>query len=957
MVKGGPSLNPSGRAKAVRADAAAPESGPDLRVDAGWSNLLTGHGVTGFDKGKATEICYEPMAPEQGLTLWLSDDIAKRLVQELPEEALSKGFDVKIGEEMQPAPPKPLPPPVPGEEASFPGKPNGSVTAPKAARQDDEYAGPENEPDNAEDNDPDADGDGGAEIKEWLDEQCKRLQAVPMLLQAAYHERACNGAALLMVTDDIAPMETELVIEKVKELRCLTLIESREMSPNTYYNDLQQPNYGEVETWRISPSVRGPGADPSKGAVSVVVHESRLIVFKGILVSKYQPVARDGFGDNIFTRVIDVMRKFVNAYASAGGLVNDFSQAVWAIKGLAQLLAMDGQKKFRDRVTAMELARSTLRATVVDADGESFQRIATSVTGLPELLDRFERRLTAAAEMPLTKLMGMSPGGLNATGESDENNWFAKVGAYRTHKLQPAIERIIKILLVTSGKKVKSWCIEWCPLKQLSALEEAQLALTVAQTDVANIGAQIYTPEEAAVAHYSGDEFKPSIKLDFSARAMADRMEAKQAEQQQALAMAQASKPAPGKGPPGAPSKVEKADAFDPDQPRDELGRFGEGGGSAQSAKEDRRVARAVEERVAIARMRAGDDAHRAARAAGLEPFQAQEASERAQKHFDHEKAAREIAQEERDTIASEHAARAAVARGDLKAPPDKHLKAYTEKAGAAAKEFGGIHKELDSAQREASHALKEADDLKTALGEAFDRLGDLPDDDDGTEAEAIVSDLAEKGIEHPDAHEFHFSDDIPGSMARLSALTAHAAESARLAAEGEIDFSSFADEESPGYAQESDPGSSVEVPPFENADQAREVITSLHERLKESAGRAQTALERSYEQQQRLLTASKARAKALDRAREKAAEEIDAEDSSLITAESPADDAPDDHPYYVARGHLDALANERMLLTQEGPNFDIADDVRDVASTTKEQIRGLSSVTGKKPSFAKARK
>ncbi len=58
---------------------------------------------------------------------------------------------------------------------------------------------------------------------------------------------------------------------------------------------------------------------------------------------------------------------------------------------------------------------------------DSFTRVQTPLTNLSDILDRFATRLAAAADMPVTLLMGMSPAGLNATGESDRAFFYDRV--------------------------------------------------------------------------------------------------------------------------------------------------------------------------------------------------------------------------------------------------------------------------------------------------------------------------------------------------------------------------------------------------------------------------------------------------------------------------------------------------------------------------------------------------
>jgi phage-related protein (TIGR01555 family) len=123
---------------------------------------------------------------------------------------------------------------------------------------------------------------------------------------------------------------------------------------------------------------------------------------------------------------------------------------------------------------------------------------------MPDLLDRYMLRVSAAAEMPATVLWGRSPAGLNATGESDVRNWYDKVGSERTKILTPRIEQLTRVLMAaddspTKGQVLDEFEVEYPPLWQPSAKEAAETFNLRAQALVSLVNARIIRPEEAAL--------------------------------------------------------------------------------------------------------------------------------------------------------------------------------------------------------------------------------------------------------------------------------------------------------------------------------------------------------------------------------------------------------------------------------------------------------------------------
>ena len=214
-----------------------------------------------------------------------------------------------------------------------------------------------------------------------------------MLLTAASTERALGGSAILLGLEDSAmSLADPLDLQALRGLSWLTVLEARELRPVTWYTDPFDKRHGRPRTYRLEPT-------PTPGGVSashVEIHESRLIVFPGTRVTKrHLDGAQLGWGDSVFTRLVNALRDFSNGHRSAAHLLSDFSQAVIKIRDLAATVASDGAGALRNRLTAVDMSRSLVRAILIDAESEDYERKATPMSGLPETLDRLATRLAA----------------------------------------------------------------------------------------------------------------------------------------------------------------------------------------------------------------------------------------------------------------------------------------------------------------------------------------------------------------------------------------------------------------------------------------------------------------------------------------------------------------------------------------------------------------------------------
>jgi phage-related protein (TIGR01555 family) len=340
----------------------------------------------------------------------------------------------------------------------------------------------------------------------------EELECDLRLWQGLCYENAMGGGAVMLGVNDGEDFSKPLNLERVTKLNFLLTLEPQELQAENWQNDPMLPGFGNPRTYRFNPVSRG-----GSKRHGMSIHESRLAIFPGIQVSRRQVTTQAGWGDAVLSRCRETLRDFQTSWAAAGLLVADFAQAVWKIKGLAEIIALDKDSEIANRITAMELARSTVRAAVIDADGEEFERKQTPVSGLPELLDRFATRLAAAADIPVTLLMGMAPAGLNATGESDIRTFYDRVKARQNRKLRGPIEKICRVAFKSLGiEEPDNWFIRFSPLWQPTDQEVAATRKTIADTDAVYFDMQVISSEEIREQRFGGREFGLDLKIDAS---------------------------------------------------------------------------------------------------------------------------------------------------------------------------------------------------------------------------------------------------------------------------------------------------------------------------------------------------------------------------------------------------------------------------------------------------------
>lgn len=373
-------------------------------------------------------------------------------------------------------------------------------------------------------------------LKEKIERVLRDVGAIAAARRGFELERAVGGSALLLGVSDGGAMDKQLRLQAIKSFDWVNVLEPVEVYPHKHYDDAMAPKYGEPEIYQVT----GGGSGNIR-----YVHESRLHVFPGIKVSRYQTQSTSAgsstWGDSIFVRVQHVLRDFANAAASVGILITDFSQPVLSLEGYAGLVNAEGPKALRERFLALELARSIARAIVLDTN-EKYERQTTQVAGLRELLDWLATNLAGALEMPITKLMGQSPKGLGNEGASDREFWFDVVESAWTDKMHPALHKMTQLAFYAVAKKEPGkWDIRHKPYWQESATEVATRHKTQADADHIYIEDGVLTREEVRKSRFEG-EYSLETQLDQAAW---------DAEQDRRAEMEAAALEAAGRGPGG----------------------------------------------------------------------------------------------------------------------------------------------------------------------------------------------------------------------------------------------------------------------------------------------------------------------------------------------------------------------------------------------------------------------
>lgn len=244
------------------------------------------------------------------------------------------------------------------------------------------------------------------------------------------------------------------------EVAFLEVFDKFQLQGQERVRELDSPEYDRPQVWQVTGSRRA----------GLRFHASRMIRFPGA------PRATDlgaseqdrDWGDSVLQPVWEDVVRYGVFWQSVGHLMQLSSVGVLSLDGLITMLASKNRADAEARIDILNETLSLTRLLLLDAKhGESYHREAVAFTDMPALLQEVQLATAGAFKMPVTKLFGRSPAGMNATGESDTRMWYDEVGAYRQDYVVPRLGQVFE---VTERKKIE---LDFPPLWQPTDEERA----------------------------------------------------------------------------------------------------------------------------------------------------------------------------------------------------------------------------------------------------------------------------------------------------------------------------------------------------------------------------------------------------------------------------------------------------------------------------------------------------
>jgi uncharacterized protein len=242
------------------------------------------------------------------------------------------------------------------------------------------------------------------------------------------------GGSLMVILIEGQDMSTPLRISTIGkgQVKGFTVLDRWMVDPSM--GDLVSepgPNYGEPRYYTVvadAPALRGTR-----------IHFSRVLRFVGVKLPYWQSLTENLWGVSIYERIYDRMIAFDSATQGAAQLVYKSHLRVLSIDSMREAIAAGGaaEQGLIKFVLFMAKYQGIEGVTLIDGKDKFEAHTHGAISGIAEALLQFGQQLGGALQIPLVRLFGESPAGLNSSGESDLRTYYDGINKEQNKHKEP----------------------------------------------------------------------------------------------------------------------------------------------------------------------------------------------------------------------------------------------------------------------------------------------------------------------------------------------------------------------------------------------------------------------------------------------------------------------------------------------------------------------------------------
>lgn len=210
---------------------------------------------------------------------------------------------------------------------------------------------------------------------------------------------------------------------------------------SAYGPDIGKPLYYRVAS--DAPALRGQ-----------VIHYTRVLRMAGVDLPYWQRVQENLWGLSVFERIYDRMVAMDSSTQGAAQLVYKSFLRTYKMKGMTDLMSQGGDNGIATVIKKMDMVRrfqSNEGITLIDAEDDITVQTSSAFTGISDVILQQAQQISGTLQIPLVRMFGQSPAGLNSSGESDLRTYYDGVKQQQERMLRRPIDVIYRAIAQSEG--------------------------------------------------------------------------------------------------------------------------------------------------------------------------------------------------------------------------------------------------------------------------------------------------------------------------------------------------------------------------------------------------------------------------------------------------------------------------------------------------------------------------
>lgn len=300
---------------------------------------------------------------------------------------------------------------------------------------------------------------------EAIEKAERRLQIQHKAKRALTLARLWGGGMLVLGVNDGSDTMQPLRPVQKDGLAFVHVLSRHQVTIGDQITDIASPWYGEPEYYQLNDGNR------------LKLHPSRVVPFVGQKAPEGTIQIDSWFwGDPLLLSIRQALQNADMAQDGFAALIDEAKVDILKIPNMmANVGTEDYQQRLLQRLMSAQIGKSTWRALMIDAEEEWEQR-QVNWAGMPDVLNSYLQIVAGAADIPVTRLLGQSPRGLQSNGDGEERDYHAMIAARQDEALQPALDRLDEVLIPSAlGSRPSDIWWKFNPLDKLTPKDAAEV--------------------------------------------------------------------------------------------------------------------------------------------------------------------------------------------------------------------------------------------------------------------------------------------------------------------------------------------------------------------------------------------------------------------------------------------------------------------------------------------------